>query len=172
MPLHPALVHLPLGLAMLLPLLALAGLITLWRSPAQRHLWIAATVGAALMAGGAFLALETGEDEEEIAEAVVSHRLIHEHEELAELFMVLSAILAVLTVLTLIASFKKPAAAKVLGSIAVLVSVAALVQGLRTGHAGGELVYVHNAGAAHSKNAADVKAGIPKAAEGHEGHED
>jgi formate hydrogenlyase subunit 3/multisubunit Na+/H+ antiporter MnhD subunit len=168
MPLHPALVHLPLGLAMLLPLLGVAALIALWRSPAQRHLWIAYTVGAVLMAGSAYAGLQTGEDEEEIVESVVSKTLIHEHEELAELFMILAAVVAVLALLTLIAQSKKPSATMVLGGLAVLVSVAALVQGLRTGHAGGELVYVHNAGAAYLNGAAPVQGAKPGAEAKHE----
>lgn len=153
MPLHPALVHLPLALAMLLPLLGLLAFVAMWRSPADRRGWGAFTLSAALMAGSAFVALQTGEQEEDRVEVVVSHAALHAHEELAEQFLALSVALAIIAAIAL-AAHSKPVAGRPLAALAVLVSAAALVQGLRTGHAGGELVYTHNAASAYSAGGA------------------
>lgn len=168
MPLHPALVHLPLALAMLLPLLGVAAFIALWRDPADRRAWGVFTAGALLLAGSAFAALQTGERDEDAVEALVQHDVIHAHEELAEQFLALCVALAIIAAVAL-AAHKHPVPARAAAALAILVSAAALVQGLRTGHAGGELVYTHNAGAAFST--AQPATGQPAAGDDHEERE-
>ena len=143
LPLHPALVHLPLGISLVVPLLILALLL------AQRRLQpaVAALVAALQLVAfvGALVAQETGEDNEESAERQgVPEAALEAHEELAGSFTVLvgltTAALAIGAALR-----QRPGTTPVL-AIAGALSLAAAVQGARTGHAGGTLVYQHGAG--------------------------
>lgn len=146
-PLHPALVHLPLGIAAIIPLLALVAAVALWRGKATKKSWaVIAGLQAVLLLGG-LVATKTGEAEEDRAENVVAESAIHEHEEAAEAFTLGAAVtLAVAaTVLAL------PAKAAPLGAFAAAALMAGVLGlGVRVGHAGGLLVYVHNAAAAYA----------------------
>lgn len=138
LPLHPALVHLPLGIAVLMPLLVGALLVgRRWLPPAAVGL---AAGAQALVLGGALLAQETGErDEERVEEAGVSEAAIEAHEELAEGFTGLAgATLLALVGATVLG--RRAAATPVLG-VAVALAGLTLGQGVRVGHAGGALVY-------------------------------
>lgn len=145
-PLHPAVVHFPMALAALLPLSALVGLWAIRRDGRATHIWAVPLALAVLLTGTGWLALQTGEQEEERVEEIVGDDPIHEHEEAAERFLLLSGVVTLL--------FGAGLAKGTLGSSARLLatvgSVAVLAAGIQTGHAGGELVYGHNAGAAYT----------------------
>jgi len=71
LPLHPKLVHLPIALAVLAPLLAL-GVIAAWRTAfLPRRSWILVVVLQALLVGSGWAALSTGQDEENTVGRVV-----------------------------------------------------------------------------------------------------
>lgn len=92
--LHLLFNHLPiLGAFLSIPAL----LIALWRVQERAALGIAVVL-LALAAAGAGASLETGEDAEEVVEGLpgVSERLIHTHEERAELATGLSVVTALL----------------------------------------------------------------------------
>lgn len=143
LPLHPALVHLPLGLALVMPLLIVALLV------GRRHfgspvVFLAAGLQAMLVAG-AVVAKETGEDaEHEAEEQGAPRRVIHEHEERAELFTVLAG-LGLIALGGAAVAGQRRAALPLLGVAGVL-SVGTAIQGVRTGHEGGELVFEYGAG--------------------------
>lgn len=146
LPLHPALVHLPLGLAVLLPGLILGLLVAVWAELLPRRAyWIAAAAQALLLAG-ALAALQTGEADEEAVEEVVAESAIEEHEELAEAFTGAGVGVLILLVAGAVLPSRLSAAAM---ATALPVSLLSLGIGLQTGHAGGELVYRHGAAAAH-----------------------
>jgi uncharacterized membrane protein len=152
LPLHPALVHLPLGLAAAMPLLILLvlGMRTL-REGGGAFLLSFAQV---LVLGGAIASLRTGEEAEEVAEEVVSHDLIHEHEELAEQFTVLAGITLLSLLAAAVVQHKGLGGARAAtGTLAVGLGLSILTagQGVRTGHEGGELVFEHGAGVNRSK---------------------
>jgi len=86
LPLHPAVVHIPVALAMLIPLLAIGLLALTWRKPSRNALVLLLAAQAGLVASG-FVAMSTGEETEEVVERVVAKTYIHEHEERAELFV-------------------------------------------------------------------------------------
>ncbi len=88
-----------------------------------------------------FPAFESGEEAEEIVEhlAGVSHDLIHEHEEKAELFMVLSYLLGALSLVGLWANWKKKKFANIISYITILFSVVVLYVAKETGTTGGEI---------------------------------
>jgi uncharacterized membrane protein len=152
-PLHPAVVHFPIALALLAPFL-IAGLlyaIRSGRSPARA--WVGVLVLQAVVAGSAWLAVETGEDEEDRVERVVAEAPIEAHEEAAERFLVLAGVAVVIAGVGL--------AGGTVGLVARFVMLFASL-GLAwavmdVGHRGGELVYRHGAASAY------VDAGVPGA---------
>jgi uncharacterized membrane protein len=95
-PLHPALVHFPLTLAFLIPLFVIGAIVAMRRGVAARRAWSLVVALMALLAASSFLAVKTGEDEEEVVEEVVDHDFIHEHEEKAEMFRNLALLTLVL----------------------------------------------------------------------------
>ncbi|MDQ3265810.1 MAG: hypothetical protein M3Y59_19505 [Myxococcota bacterium] len=148
LPLHPALVHLPMGLAVALPILAIGLAWAIWKGKLGRTGWLAMVGLQALLVGGAFVALNTGEKEEEVVEAVVPEAAIEEHEEAAQQFTFAAVVTLVLAGLGVVR--KSDRWLKIGSAATAVASVAVLLLGLRVGHEGGKLVYVHNAGAAHS----------------------
>src|SRR5690349_18712707 len=86
-PLHPAIVHLPMGLAVIVPLLALALTVALWREWLPRRAWLGVIGLQALLLGSGLVALRSGQADEERVERVVPEDAIEEHEEAAEVFL-------------------------------------------------------------------------------------
>ena len=148
LPLHPAIVHLPLGLAFILPALAIGYAWTIWRGTARPRAWLAIVAMQAVLLGAGVVAMNTGEREEDRVERVVPGDALEQHEAYAEQFVWATGFTLVLAGLVLLS--RRPAMAHAL--IAATVGGTILVAGaaLRVGHAGGRLVYVHNAGAAYS----------------------
>jgi hypothetical protein len=156
-PLHPAIVHLPLGLAVVVPLLALGLTVALWREWLPRRAWIVAVLLQAVLFGSALLASSSGERDEEAVEQVVAETAIEAHEEAAAVFTWGAGIALAATAVVLL--LKSPVARRwgALGATAATAVVALLA--VRVGHAGGELVYRHGAAAAHTAAAPATPAG-------------
>lgn len=153
-PLHPAVVHLPIALAILIPGFALAGTYLIYRGLLPPRSWALVVVFQALLVGSGWLALETGEEQEERVERVVAERHIEAHEEAAERFLLLAGI-----GLLLAAGGVLPGRTGAVGRVAgALATVAVLVAGISVGHSGGELVYKHGAASAYT-SAPDTAAG-------------
>src|SRR5688572_6214193 len=143
-PLHPMIVHFPIVLAILLPVFALAAL-TIIRRRHNIGVWIVPFALAVLLAGSAFVAMRTGEAEEERVENVVPENVLHEHEEAAERFLVVAGLIAGIAALGLVRG-TIGSAARIVATAGSLVIV---LLGVQVGQAGGALVYEHNAGAAY-----------------------
>ncbi|MEW6776340.1 MAG: DUF2231 domain-containing protein [Bdellovibrionota bacterium] len=147
-PLHPALVHIPIGIAFILPFFAIAATIALWRGWVTRRTWLALVALQAFAFGGAFAAVNTGEREEERVEETIGEAAIETHEERAEAFLWIAGIGLTAGLAT---AFLRPgkiqnlAAAGTTG-LAVLLAASAFL----TGHSGGELVYQHGAARAYA----------------------
>lgn len=148
LPLHPAIVHLPLGLALLMPILAAGVAWAIRTDRLHSKAWIAIVVLQALLLGSAIAAMQTGEGEEDRVETVVQGRLIHQHEELAEQFVWGVGVTLALAVLVLMV--RRSAAGWILPPVVVAATIVVLGLGLRVGRAGGELVYVHGAASAYT----------------------
>lgn len=144
-PLHPAVVHFPIVLAFLLPIVAIVSLILIQqrRSPARSWLW--AVLVAASLFGSSWLALRTGEAQEERVEELVPETAIHDHEEAAELFLILSGF----SVLLFAAGLAKGRLGLVARYAGVAAALVVLTAGYRVGSLGGELVYRHGAAQAY-----------------------
>lgn len=144
-PLHPAVVHFPIVLAVLLPLAVLGALFAVRRGASLRPTWAVPVVLAVGLTGSAWLSIETGEAQEDRVEAVVPEAAIHTHEERAERFLVFSgAVMAVLAVG--FAGGLVGSSARAVGAVA---SVLLLVPAVQVGASGGELVYKHGAASAY-----------------------
>lgn len=154
LPLHPAVVHIPLGLAFIMPLLALGFGWALWTRRVRPRAWVAIVALQAVLLAAGLAAMNTGEREEDRVESAVPHAAMEEHEEAAEQFVQATGLTLGLMLLVLVG--RRPAVAKPLMIVAFAGTVAVTALAIRVGHAGGKLVYVHNAGAAY---AAPVSAG-------------
>lgn len=145
-PLHPAIVHFPIVLALLLPIVAAATLLWIRRGAPARRVWPVLVVLAALLFGAAFFSVRTGEAQEErVEDVLVSEEPLHEHEEAAERFLVLAGIVFALSPLGLLKGRAGTAGRLALGvgSLALLVAI------WPVGTTGGELVYEHGAAQAY-----------------------
>lgn len=144
-PLHPALVHLPIAFAVLAPLAALVALLLIRAGRAPVRLWTAVVALQALLAGSAWLAVESGEREEERVERVVPERFLEEHEEAGERFLWIAVASFLVSGTGLLAGGRGSA-----GRIAsVVAALGLLAAGVAVGHSGGELVFVHGAAEAY-----------------------
>ena len=148
-PLHPVIVHFPIALALLIPVFSILGIFAIRSDLLPRRVWWGVVLLQALLAGSAWLATETGENEEERVERVLEHDLIHEHEEAAERLLLLAAIGLVPVGLGLWAG-RRGAIGRLLHVLLALVVVAAAIS---TGRLGGELVYQHGAATAYTESA-------------------
>jgi hypothetical protein len=145
---HPKVVHLPMALAVLMPLVS-AGLLAAWTTGLlPRRAWVVAVALQAVLVGSGVAGLRSGEAEEERVERVVAETLIEAHEEAAEAFVwAAGAIL----VLQLAAAFLGgEALARGVAAAAVAGTLVVLFLGYRTGEAGGRLVYEHGAASAYA----------------------
>ncbi len=147
-PLHPALVHLPLGLAFILPILAIGFTWALWTKRIQSRSWLVIIVLQAILLVAGLLAMNTGEREGDRVEKVVPEIAIETHEAYAEQFLWGVGITLVVGILVLIPR-SRMARSLSIATVAGTFAVAGLA--VRVGHAGGQLVYVHNAAAAYAQ---------------------
>jgi uncharacterized membrane protein len=82
----------------------------------------------------------TGEGAEEIVEELgISHDIIHEHEELAETFMKVLYGLGLVSILGLVANFKKHGKAKVVSYVILFLAIGSAVLSKSVGTSGGEI---------------------------------
>ena len=144
-PLHPALVHLPIALAVLVPGFALLGILSIRRGLLPARTWAVVLLLQALLVLSGWLALETGEDQEERVERVVAERHIEAHEEAAERFQWI----ALATLAACVAGLLPARRGEVARLAALALAALGLVAGVSVGHSGGALVYEHGAAAAY-----------------------
>lgn len=151
LPLHPLLVHLPIALSALVPLIA-GGLLLAWfRGWLPRQAFLVATLLQLALVATGVAALKTGEADGERVERLVPEAALEAHEEAAETFVWAAGGVAVLFVVASLLGDRS--AAKIVGGVATLGTVAVLGLGIQTGHAGGKLVYQHGAANAYLTSA-------------------
>ena len=165
LPLHPAIVHLPLGLAFVIPALTVGFAWALWKRRASPRAWVSIVALQAVLLGAGVVAMDTGEQEEERVERVVPDAALEQHEEYARQFVWATGVTLVFA--TLVLAFRKPAIAHALILATVLGTLVVAGAAIRVGHAGGRLVYVHNAGAAYASAAqsTSIDQGAPRSPE-------
>ncbi len=144
LPLHPIVVHFPIVLGSLLPLLAIG----LWWAIKKWHwapkVWALVSAVALIYTLSAVVAVQLGEADEEKVEKVISEKVIEQHEEAGELIPWFAGTLFLVSLGGFAVKYSKQA------KIAMIVlSVVAVVPLINAGHTGGELVYKHGASVAH-----------------------
>ncbi len=155
-PLHPAVVHLPIALAVLVPGFALVMTFLIHRNLLPARSWALVVLLQIGLVGSGWLALETGEREEERVEQVVAESHIESHEEAAERFLVVAG----LGILALGAGLLPRGGGTVARVAGTVVSLAVLTAGIQVGHTGGELVYRHGAANAYVDSQARAGAAL------------
>ncbi len=160
-PLHPAIVHFPVVLAFLLPISALVALWTIRRGAPPKRAWAIPLAVSAALALSSWVAVETGEAQEEMVERVVPDQALDRHEDAAELFLTLSGVLVLVAGAGLIPG-ALGRSARVIGTAGAfgLVTAAASV-----GHSGGELVYRYGAASAYTSGAPSIAGAASTASE-------
>jgi uncharacterized membrane protein len=156
LPLHPALVHLPLGLAFIMPALAIGFAWALWRGRVRPRAWLTVIALQGVLLAGGLVAMNTGEREEDRVEALVPEAAIERHEEYAEQFVWATGLTLALAGMVIV--LRKPTAARALALATVAGTMVVFAAAVRVGHAGGQLVYAHNAGAAYAATAPNASA--------------
>lgn len=158
LPIHPQVVHLPLALCVLMPLLCGGLALAIWRGALPgRTWWLAVALQAVLVVVGV-VAMQSGESDEEIAERVVPHEAIEAHEEAAEGFVWTAA--GLLALMIAAGAVPGDGRRRLLAAASTVLAVVVFVLGVRTGEAGGRLVYEHGAAGAHA-GPVDARAPTP-----------
>ena len=138
--LHPAVVHVPLGLAVVMPLLlgAMAWAVVTGRLPGK--VWLLPFLLQGVLLGAALVALRTGEQDEDRVEGRVGESAVDAHERAAQAFTTAAgATFLAAAVALALRNRRRPFLAA--GVTSVVLSVGMLVLGIQTGSRGGALVH-------------------------------
>ena len=145
-PLHPALIHVPIGLALALPLVAIGVALALRRNLLPRRAWALVVALQILLLGGGIAAFLAGDKDGHRVERIVGEKAVDEHEERAEAFLWAAGAVAVVSAAVLLV----PAGvAFPLAAVAAAGSLLVAGLALWTGKAGGALVYERGAASAY-----------------------
>jgi uncharacterized membrane protein len=151
-PLHPAIVHFPVVLSLLLPIFAFGAIWTIRRGITPRRAWAIPVALAGALALSAWAAVQTGEAQDERVERVVAEQPLETHEESAELFLSLSAGLA----LVVAAGLLRGPVGRVARLAGTVGAAALTIVAFRVGHTGGQLVYRYGAASAYTTGRGQV----------------
>lgn len=154
-PLHPAVVHFPIVLALLSPLVAIGVLWAIRRGGGTRRNWTFLAALLAALALSAWVSLETGEEQEERVEDAVAAQPLHAHAGAAETFLVLSGgVLAIALV-----GFAGGRIGRIARAAATAGTLVLAIAVVRVGHTGGQLAYRYGAAGLFAQNDAGSRAG-------------
>jgi hypothetical protein len=153
LPLQPALVHVPLGLAFVVPLVAVGVAVAFRRGRLPRAAFALVAALQLLLAGSSVAALLAGQRDERRVERIVGRHPVHEHLERAEAFVWAACGVAALGVALVLVPVRALGVFTTL-TVAGTFGVAALA--FVTGVAGGQIVYRHGGAAAYATPAVAV----------------
>jgi uncharacterized membrane protein len=159
-PLHPAVVHLPIALVLLLPLFAIGAIVAIRRGSRPLVAWGLTLAVLAALVGSSWLATETGEQQEERVEDVVGDAPMHAHEEAAETFLVLAFGVLVISA----PGLRRGSIGRVARITGLAGSLLLIGAGWKVGHSGGALVYEYGAAAAYAP-AGDARVSLDEEAD-------
>lgn len=146
LPLHPALVHFPIVLSMLLPLFAMGAGVMAWRGRHGTRPWLIVPLLALLLVGTGLAAMSTGQSDAREVRRIVPKSAIDKHEDWAEALVWTACVTLLLSLWGLSPS---PALRK--GAMVATMVASIVLAGLafKTGEEGGRLIYVYGAAQAH-----------------------
>jgi uncharacterized membrane protein len=147
LPLHPKIVHLPIALAALMPVMSAGLLAAWWADLLPRRTWLIAVLLQGLLLASGVAALRTGQTEEDRVERVVAERPIESHEAAAEGFVWAAGAVFLLAIAG--SAVRNDSHARQVAIATTLGTLLVLFLGYRTGEAGGRLVYQHGAANAY-----------------------
>ena len=147
-PLHPAVVHLPMALVVLLPVTVAVATWVIRRGGAPMRVWGVAVAFHAALALSTWASLASGEAAEEQVEKLVAEAPLSSHEEAAEAFMTLAIGATVISLLGL----RRDRAGSIARGVAGVGTLVLLGAGWQVGHSGGQLVYRYGAGSAYTND--------------------
>ncbi|MBK7864289.1 MAG: hypothetical protein IPJ65_37960 [Archangiaceae bacterium] len=139
MPQHPFFVHVPIGLAVLMPALTLGLWASWWRGWLPRRVWWVAVGLQAVLVASSLVALRTGHADAERVEATQGEAAVDRHEDAAERFGWGAAV--TLAVALSAALLRSQRGSRIAGAATVAATLGVLWLGYLTGSAGGRLVY-------------------------------
>lgn len=145
-PLHPFFAHIPLVLALFMPVVLWTTIILIARRKIGAQSWWVPVVIQAVIVVFAYIALSSGENEEDLVAQFIPKRFISQHENMAEVFSGLSVLLLGVV---MVVNFVNEKVAKKLRVIAALFSFVPLGMGLYVGRLGGEIAYAHGGAEAY-----------------------
>ncbi len=145
-PLHPMIVHIPMALAVLMPLVAGGILVAWWRGYLPKRSWSIVCALQLVLLASSLLAMRSGENDEDRVEHIVPESAIEHHEHAAKQFTWGAGLLLVVSLLPL--SLRKEGQARTAAAMTLTGALVVLWLGYRVGEEGGELVYKHGAAAA------------------------
>lgn len=150
LPLHPIIVHVPLGLTIVAPLLAFAVWLLIEKGTLTAPAWWLVAAMHLTIAGGAFAAVQSGEADEHRVEKVVGEAALEHHEDLAKPFAAATAVVALLALVAgvLLVGRGLTTPARALMVLTAVGALGLLGGAVAVGHSGGELVYQRGAAAA------------------------
>ena len=147
-PYHAMVVHFPLALAFLMPLLVLGMAFMMKKNKISNEGWLVIVGLQLVMTVSGYVSLQTGESEEEIVQRVVEKKLIHEHEEAAEIFVGSTVVVLALS----IAVYFLKAELQLYVQLGIaLLGLVSTYFAFDAGRLGGELVYEHGAASAYAQ---------------------
>jgi len=144
---HPAVVHLPIGIAILLPFITLLFIVLRWKGRMDNKCFSFIIILHFLLSISAYAAMATGDKQEHRVEKVVEKKHIKEHEERAESFFIFSIILLATSFALYFTAQKNYFISAT--SALLLLQFILLFLGYRVGEAGGDLVYKYGAANAY-----------------------
>ncbi|MGL5888522.1 MAG: hypothetical protein ACRC3B_01475, partial [Bacteroidia bacterium] len=143
--LHLIITHLPIVGSFIGALVLVWGI--MYKSQPTKNI---AFIVLLLSAIGAAIANFTGEAAEEVVEKIagISHDVIHEHEEAAELAFILQMIMGAFALLSYFLAYRKSGFARIASIVTLLIGLAAFVMVARAGYYGGLIRHPEVNGAA------------------------
>ena len=140
LPLHPAIVHVPLGLAVVMPLLLGAMVLAIVTGRLPARIWLLALLLQGVLLGAAGLALRTGEQDEDRVEARAGESAVEAHERAAQGFTVAAGATFIAAAIALVLRNRRRPFLFA-GATSVALSVGMLVLAVEAGSRGGALVH-------------------------------
>lgn len=137
-PLHPAVVHIPLGLAFAMPLISFVVALGVRRGWFRVRTWVLVLLLQLILVSSAFVAVETGEELEENTPLAVAEELVEVHEQYGHLMLIAAAVTFLLMFGGLYPT--RPVAEK-FEWVSILACLIVFALAIMAGHSGGQLVY-------------------------------
>ena len=147
-PFHPVMVHFPIALAFILPILILVFAFMIKSQKMTHQAWLVIIGLQVMTTVTGYVALDSGEKEEHQVATVLDKKHIHHHEESAEIF-VGSTVLAL--VISIAAFFLRKEIQFYVHLSVCIVTIISCFLVYKTGSSGGELVYRYGAANAYGK---------------------